>query len=509
MKSLSEKQCNLFGIPSEYKNLVEIADCRFRKGPDGSDDTDTDPYLVLLRTKKGYRDYWINGIIKKNPSIKSSPSELRCLEESFCPVDMYDSGIIYHITKDIDGVEVAQIVCRTDDFPSQQVVDKQLIDRLFLEDDTDLREWKEGTIVRIFTLPGDGVNPPETFYGTRGKIDCINSRCVQTKDCPTIREMFNEAIKIAGINTQSLEIENICFAFIVVNEWNQLRKTAPKQPELVLFRVYAFGEGRYLELSDPHVQEDISKEIPVMLPKLTPEQSREIILNGGVVITNSAHKNTKFMTEQTAKEYSWFQNSSNPAMTYYDLKSSSCPEDAQKFHSMLNGWNKDFLENALKNHDTEVAEAIEYILERHLLFLRAPEGERSLEQNQGIAKIMTQIRCEHFIAKSEAEKIENDEKSSKKNTKKKFVWGGSHTGNLVKCREVIRRELTKLEKENGLLFYNVITKCHKFKESENYRKNKEKAVLAANNVTTPRSEQTKPQKLNANSARYERNNKKF
>lgn len=519
MKNLSSEQLILFGIPESCKHLVEIADSKTREN-------EPEPYLVLVRVKKNYREHWINSFIKQDPTLKESPERLRYLEQADCPVDMYDSGIIYHIIRTPEYCK-AVIVCRTDDYPKQYIVDEKLVDKLFtneiyqpsepasksyeilkssnsnddindlsssqinmataminsqlsvspspyqsspspdnitIDQNCDLREWIEGTVVRVFTLEAYGNHPAETHIGTRGKIDCFNSKCVQTKECPTVREMFEEAIAPYNINRSSIEVPGICFAFIVINKWNQLRKPLPEKPNIVLFRTYSFVRNDYFEIDDPDMQREIGIEIPVQLPKLTVEQARNIIKNGGVVITNKEYKNIKYMTDTTAREYNWLQRLSNPAMTYYDLKSKSI-EDANRFKSILNGWMLEFLEEAIASHDVSVAEAIDYILDRHLLYLRAPGGEASLEQNQGISQIMAAVRRAHFIAKKEFEQ---------QNPGKKFVWGGSHDGNIINCREVIRKELTDLENKNGLLFFNILNKCRKFKADETYKINKVK-----------------------------------
>jgi hypothetical protein len=490
---LTENLLTLFSIPKNLASLVEIADSRTRPG-------ESEPYLVLVRTKRNYRDIWIKAILREDPSWGETPAKLRALQESGCPVDIYDSGIIFqlytvHIVQE-DGehpMQLARIVCRTDDYPQQQIVDVANLDSFFAPN-TDLREWIEGTVVRVFTLHGEQGHEPEVFYGTRGKIDCYRSRCVQRQDCPTIKEMFNEAFAASGLDPKIFEKPGHCFAFIVVNEWNQLRVrqgvTLQVKPKLVLFRAYQFNglydfvsdgenevynltEGLYQELDEPEIKELIG-DMSIHLPKLQPDQACEIIRKGGVVITSGAHQNAKFMTSETATEYSWLQKYPSPVMTYFELRGQDLSyktNDAEHYRSILGGWMKELVEDAIAKRDQDFALAVNYILDRHILSVKSPDNEKRLATHKGVTYVLIAIRNQYYKDKKAWYNAQQETEKSKIGRRRNFIWGGNYNNGNLLARKVIQRTLEALEQNDGLMFFSVLNKCKKFKASEDYNKN--------------------------------------
>jgi hypothetical protein len=350
MSDLTTEDIELFRVPPEYADLLLI------KGVF----TFQDPLsrLVYVRTKADYRNRLTVMVVNSRPELRDNASEIATVMSDQFPVDAWDSGIQYLVTE-VDGVKSAQIVAKIDSYTPKIVVQPTLMrdklnHMLSINADTRFRVWEEGTVVTVKTVVVGGER--KTFYSTRNKIDAFNSKWTAGSDSPMIMDEFFKACASQGITTKSIEIEGLCFAFILQSQWNTTKQKTDK-PRVILFRTYEFGNGDYKEIS-----RSVHGAIPVR--EMNIDQAIEYMNadNGGVIITMFPFNNKKFMSTDTELVYSWFEgrNSTQPALQYFQLLANN-RLTAQRYQEMLNTHMRASLDRTLDNLDANIISTAEYI----------------------------------------------------------------------------------------------------------------------------------------------------
>lgn len=479
---MTDLKTNIFGIPSEYEELVKVVDCR-----NVTDDGRIQ--LKMLRAVAGYRELYAKMRIEAEPSIASDADKLAALMSEHCPIDPFDSGICFLVEQGETPDQLkTSIVCRSDDYTQKIALQPTLIQaklQSMLEQDPNqkFRLWYEGSIIRVFTIMVGNVK--QTFYATRSKIDCARSRWVNDPNCPGVKEEFNKACRLQGIRIDDIKQSGTCIAFVLRSPHNQM-KEALDEPKLVHFRSYSFADGEYRE---------VSKIIPgaIVPEELSPEAATRHILDGKVVITTDAFVNMKIMTHDTARVYSWMETSvnSSPELQYYSLLSES-KADAARFLSLLRGYSKKIVEKAIANLDENIASTAEYILHRLDIALKAhwaskiakkgkPNGDnvvenayKSMKQDKNIDWIIRSAQRGYAEARKAAIesgrfkpfRMVRGKDGKERKVTNKFYWGGSADAEKFNQLTLILGILNGYKEKNGKQLLQLIKRCAKYKKSE-------------------------------------------
>lgn len=434
--------------------------------------------LVLVRTKETGREDWIRSAISKTDGTAESINEVRSKPTS---LDEFDSGVVFLVSlNNEDTVPKSQVVCRSHDFPFTVNLSGNSV-RAFmkgiLKDEAELREWYEGTIVRVFTLFGKEGN--QTFVSTRSKIDCSKSKVVQLPDCPTILEMFNKACESSNLSQEQLKTPGQCHCFVLMDSWNQLRNKKPVTTSLLHFASYSFSDDGE-SYSGKCVPIKCNIEGALKPTSLTEEQATEIILAGGVVMTNNpTGLNYKYMTDTTNREYGWLrENSGNPVMTFYALMSGNTG-DLQAFLACLQGWFKEAVDVARRDFDKVLTATVEYLYQCHVAQLRNKNCYQfPFDRNSAALLIIKGMRSDFHEAKKawfERPKTAKPAKKEEGKVAPKFIWGGNFGKQAQLCRKSLRKGLTNLMSLDGAALYTVVRDCRNFKKREDIAKARSEA----------------------------------
>ncbi len=474
MRSLSDDETILFKVPSQFKGLVQVQDCQYLC-------SDKSMSVVLVRTIKNARDLWEKKMIKGDPSLGETPEKLIVLRQIVSPIDQFDSGICFLVQPgEKPGSLQSRIVCRSDDYPGLKRLQATLVDSYFRSNETkldgNLREWVEGSIIRVFTfevtLPNEKSLTKFTFYSSRSKVDCSGSQWVNLPDCPFTKDAFQAAMDFQKISHDDVEKVNRCFAFVLRDPWNQIRSQI-ETPSLVHFRSYRFD----LEY------EEIDEVIPnaIIMPPVSLTEASEMVLNGKVVITTNAFNNIKIMLDKTAKEYEWLETtSSNPVMKYCELKACS-PQDLNHYESLLFGWAKDKVDEFKLNYPVLIAQTGDYIYRRLIMTLEHPKAAEALDKNHTIDNIIRTVK-RAFTVEKQASKS------------KRFVWGGSKAGTERKQLECITECIHNLETNDGVALARLISSCSRYEKSETVRCKRVASdvtnIVSGANISAPQPKKT-------------------
>lgn len=471
MRALSVAEYELFGVPARFRSLVEVTDCKHLNAQKSVS-------LISVRCRNGYRADWEKEMIKQDASLLEMPEKLLALQKGPSPLDMFDSGVVFLVQPGAEeGTVQARIVSRSDDFPHKEKIQATLLRPYFdyhSELNGKVRQWGEGAIIRVFTIevPAgksgadfnevekdvDGVPKTMTFISSRTRLDCTSSQWVNLPECPFVTDCFKETLITQGIDFQELCKPWTCYAFLLRHPWNQIRDRTLTKPELILFRAYTCAGGDYTELPGAvdHNAAPIFKGVK-LFPNLTTQEAIDVIMRGGVVMTNHAFNNIQIMLDTTAEEYEWLQTtSSNPIMTYCELRNTS-PSDCARFEALLFGWAKQKVDDFKRDYPVILASCISYLARRALLQHEQPKAEAALKKDRLVESIMRAVRRDFA------------EDKAKWHGKGKFIWGGSKENADKKRHDSVRRALLRLEKQDGAALARLIAICGRFQKSENIR----------------------------------------
>ncbi|MFS8159288.1 MAG: hypothetical protein ACMG6E_03580, partial [Candidatus Roizmanbacteria bacterium] len=279
--ALTSDEVTLFDIPYDCKELVQVLE---RQGN-----------LVLVMTKMDYIKKWRESELKKETMLPISAESLQEINTRRCPVDIFDSGIVFYIATAEDGVQTATIVRKMDDLPFRHCLDAAIVDRFFAETPDapvtqlgPLRQWKEGTIILATTLPSAMPNDGKDFFiSMRKRLDCTTS---MRKEVGII-DMFKQAYK--GKDLATLKVPGRTYMFVLAFPENQQRDDPEIEPTLYHLRTYAFGDGKeYREVAE--IPSGVQK-----LPALSLAEAKAMVEDGKVVMTMNPFYNTKVMTSDT------------------------------------------------------------------------------------------------------------------------------------------------------------------------------------------------------------------
>lgn len=470
---ISKQEAQAFGVPDDCRDLVEICEKHVIDTP-GQNNSDVTPTLFLVRTKRRGREIWFERTVAKMSNEEKTNEGLRRLREGATPVDIFDSGIVFlaDVNNEDGKFNDVRTVCRSHDFPHEVRLAPSLIsnyfDRLTKNDaDIVLREWMEGTIVRTFTLTVNGV--VHRFISTRSRISAERSRPPDVPaECPTIQEMFEEAVKAANIPEEQIFKVGICHSFVVMNSWNQIRNKQETSPSLLLFGSYQFmNADAYVE----YIPIETNLEGVRVIEPLTPAEAAKIVAEGRVVMTNRPFNNNKFMSEQTAREYRWL--SGNPVMSYFEMLSSNTG-DLQAFEECLHGWRQKKVQNARDNIDVDIESTVQYIYDSHINMMRVKGFKPPFHDKSTINGIIKTVRSEYREAKDEwlqkrktielakAQKTGKDQNDRKP----RFLWGRSHEEEERLTKESIRQKLLALKETDGGVLFTVMRECSTYHYQE-------------------------------------------
>lgn len=348
--------------------------------------------LIMIRTVRNHHGLWEKHLREKDATLATDNIKFQAILSGGCPVDDFDSGKIYLVTKTQTKqedatieVETASVVCRSDDYPYVCSMQPTLV-RSYLEkaQKTVLREWEQGAIIRVYTIEvavdalsqsSDGLGETiegaaktrkMTFYASRSKIDCAESKWVNEKDCPKTRQAFLRACVTHGIRETDLQTPGTCHVFLFRHPFNQITNlTVPSDGVIVHIRSYQFNTsvGSY----DPlNFEIEGAKKVR----DLTIDEAQEVILKGGVVMTRDPFRNTKYMLADTSKLFKWME--SDPARMYMALKSQD-PQELAFFMKHLQPWALQKIETTRQNLEHNMASAAVYIHSLFLIYRRREE----------------------------------------------------------------------------------------------------------------------------------------
>ena len=439
---LNDELLAFIGIPVDYRKYLRIRDTI--KTNDGSQE------IVLIRTVPNYEALLqSDGVIPKESPLGISQRT---------PLDMFDSGIVVSISQDQESPNKYTIIGRTEDRPEVKVVQGALvemtIDSMVKTDPTcELKEWIEGTILRVITVPTKN-GSKQTLITTRTKLSAWGQWPNAPTSSETINACFREACKKQGISKESYEKVGYCFAFVLTSRWNTMKKHIDGVA-LTLFRVYSWLDGEY-------------KEVPYTLPgavvpkALTREEAVRIVLEGGVVMTTKPFENVKVMVPETDKEYSWLSSSDSTKM-YFQLKD----RDSERFLQICAPHLKEKVNKIVASLPVHKASTAEFIMMKLYEDLRKPKEERGKKQQtgrkgrhnvagvQGIDHILKQLRTKYSEERSSA--IERKVFDPRK--RRPFFWGRTEQAQKAKQLQMINDILDGHEKTNMCLLLAIIKEC--------------------------------------------------
>ena len=467
MRALSVAEIELFGVPAQFRHLVQVTDCKHLNAQKSVS-------LISVRSQNGYRADWEKEMIKQDQSLLEVPEKLLALQKGPSPLDMFDSGIVFLVQPGAEeGTVQARIVSRSDDFPHKEKIQATLLKSYFdyhSEHDGKIRQWGEGAIIRVFTievssgksgadfnqpeLDEDGVPKTMTFISSRTRLDCTTSQWVNLPECPFVTDCFKETLITQGIDFRELCKPWTCFAFLLRHPWNQIRDRTLTKPELILFRAFTCNGGDYKAIEGDMTS--LFKGVK-LFPNLSKSEAIEVISKGGVVMTNHAFNNIQIMLDTTAEEYDWLQTtSSNPVMTYCELRTTS-PSDCARFEALLFGWAKKKVDDFKRDYPIILASTISYLSQRAKLQTEQPKAEAALKKDRLVESILRSVRRDFA------------EDKAKWHGKGRFVWGGSKEKSDQKRHDSVRRALLRLEKQDGAALARLIATTTRFQKSENIR----------------------------------------
>lgn len=489
MRNVTPTESELFGVPSQFRHLVQVTDC---KALDAAKSVN----LVSVRTRNGYRKDWEQEMIKRDQTLLEVPEKLLALQEGPSPLDVFDSGIVYLVQPGAEpGTFQARIVSRTDDYPHKKRLQATLVRPYFemhKELDHQVRQWVEGAIIRVFTVlvPIPGTNPEQyeldvdgvpkvlVFISSRNKIECSTSQWINVPECPFVNDAFMEAAALQGIKMSDFNKPWRCYAFVLRHHWNQIRDRSLKQPELILFKTFSCEGGTYVEI--PLAETGMEIHGTKVLPTLSCAEAAKIVLEeGAVIITTKPFNNMQITMEATAEEYDWLTSKSkNPIITYCELRSSS-PHDCARYEAILFGWAKDKVEAFKKDYPNILLRTSNFLQKRALLQFDNPKALANLETDRTIEGIMRAVRRDHMEAKQ------------RHIGRNRFMWGGTRPKFEAKVLESVMKALQKLEKQNGASLAILIGKCTKLAASEIVRSKKLTTSMNGSGRTSPPERKSK------------------
>lgn len=469
MKSVTVRQASpseiaAFGIPEGSETHVEILDQVTFPPKVGDSFTST---LFLVRTKSGAREKWFSGEIAKMSEEERTEEAILKLRASGTPFDFFDSGIVFlaDVSNENATVSNARIVCRSHNYPQKVEMPEGVIDVYFesYENDVQLREWYEGTIVRVFTVMIHGEK--KTFVSSRSKISCVNSRIVNFGgvQSPTIFEMYQEAISANDINEDDIHVVGRCFAFVLIHKWNQIRNTGEVDPQLMCFGTYSFENGEYKAIDDAVIEGTKPQHF------LSPKEAAEIVKSGRVVMTHKPFDNVKYMSKQTAREYE-LCGSSNPVAVYFEMLSKSEVE-LEAYEEMLHGWQKEAVNKAKEELEDQLNAAVDWIYDEHIKMLTNKAYEAPFDYRSQIMRVIKAARGQRAeAAKQQREKDKRArialERAGKKFYNRKFYWGGNKDTEREMMMYSIKFALNKLKETDGRKFHQTLRQCKKLKRKQ-------------------------------------------
>ena len=197
MRTLSVAEYELFGVPVQFRHLIQMTDCKHLNAQKSVS-------LISVRCRNGYRADWEKEMIKQDQSLLEMPEKLLALQRGPSPLDMFDSGIVFLVQPGADeGTLQARVVSRSDDFPHKEKLQATLLKPYFDYHsglDGKIRQWGEGAIIRVFTIEvpagksgadfnqtemdEDGVPKTMTFITSRTRLYCTTSQWVNLPECP-------------------------------------------------------------------------------------------------------------------------------------------------------------------------------------------------------------------------------------------------------------------------------------------------------------------------------------
>ena len=449
--------------------------------------------LVMIRTVRNHHGLWEKHLRDQDATLATDNIKFQAILSGGCPVDDFDSGKIYLVTKTKSKqqdatveIETASVVCRSDDYPYVCAMQPTLV-RSYLEkaqktEQTVLREWEQGAIIRVYTIlvadepstDGTGGEPIEgapkfrklTFYASRSKIDCADSKWVNEKDCPKTRQAFQKACVTHGIRETDLQTPGTCHVFLFRHPFNQITNlTVPPDGVIVHIRSYQFdtSAGSYEPLQFEIVG---SKKVR----DLTIDEAQDVILKGGVVMTRDPFRNTKYMLLDTSKLFKWME--SDPARMYMALKSQE-PQELAFFMKHLQPWALQKIETTSKSLELNKAAAAMYL---HSLFLiyRRREDHPAFKKRPIVDAIKHLTLC-YREAKDAAiaagtfdpnPKPKKGVKKGAKTYKPVFFLGTNQQHTKSKEIEILTEYLEMLMKKDGATLVTLVKTCANLAKQE-------------------------------------------
>ena len=448
--------------------------------------------LIMIRTVRNHHALWEKHLREKDDTLAADNIKLQAILSGGCPVDDFDSGKIYLVTKQKDtttGEEKASVVCRSDDYPyvcsMQATLVRSYLEKAQKTEQTVLREWEQGAIIRVYTIEvedepveGAGGEPIEgaprglptsrkmTFYASRSKIDCADSKWVNEKDCPKTRQAFQKACVTHGIRETDLQTPGTCHVFLFRHPFNQITNlTVPADGVIVHIRSYQFDTtvGTYEPLA-------FEIEGAKKVRDLTIDEAQEVILKGGVVMTRDPFRNTKYMLSDTSKLFKWME--SDPARMYMQLRGQD-PVDLAFFMKHLQPWAIQKIETTRQSLEHNKAAAAVYLHSLFLIYRR--RGEHPAFKKRIITDAIKHLTQRYREAKDAAiaagtfdpnPKPKGGARKGAKQYKPVFFLGTNQEHTKSKEIEILTEYLETLMRTNGATLVTLVKTCANLAKQE-------------------------------------------
>lgn len=423
--------------------------------------------LVMIRVIPGGHSRWL----KDQESKKDSVPDV-------CPLDRFDSGVIYFIQTDEKSGEMkAIVVCMSDPRPGVHAVTQNTaslyISARFSESpNSKFRLWLEGAILRMVTL-SDG----RTFIASRARIRCGKSKWITDPQCPSVEEVLNQAAVLQGVRLSKLEIPGTCHVFLLRDKYNQIFNGDLEKPELYHLCTYEFGKGNYVQVKE----EKYSLEGFRRLPSLSKEEACEAVLKGGVILREKSNGVTdKFMLETTAEVYDWMTK--DPCEVAFSLLSKR-PLELFRFRGYLKGESLAKVNSAIENMVENEIFAAKYVIKRNMQTLKKGFKVHPKLEYKGIDNAIGYLRYkyaeerEKAIASGRFNPNPKKSKNGKKPIKPTFHLGRTKEATEERSISIVRDYFISMREKNPVSYYRLIRKCARFAKQEEFYARKARGEL--------------------------------
>ena len=444
MANIDKQTAQACSLPEDLlAYLQKIDEEKYEKG-----------FFIMIRAIPGGRGKWLK--------------DHKSTDYAACPLDRFDSGVIYFVQPDEkSGVMKGSVVCLSDPYPVVHPVTSNTaamyISARFSENvGAKSRQWFEGAILRMVTMP-DG----KSFVASRSRINALSSKWTNEPGCPTVGAALNETATSQGIRLEALRVPGTCHVLLLRHPFNQILDVNLEKPQLYHLASYEFASGSYSQV--PEGKYNTSGFLK--LAALSDVNATEIVLNKGVVLREHPDGHTeKFMLSSTAETYSWMTE--DPVQLAFQLRSKN-PLDFARFYGVLKGDSRRRVDFAMEHMIENERATAKYIIQRNKQTLKKDFKVHPKLEYPGIDHAVGNLRYKYAEAKTKAIesgkfKTEARPKRGKKVFKPVFHLGRTQEATEAAEISIVMDYIISLREKNPVGYYRLIRKCARFAKQEEF-----------------------------------------